>query len=121
MAVQILAVDDSAPIREMIVAVLAPRGYQVETARNGRDALEKLHSALEPWIVLLDVVMPGLDGPGVVSEMNLDEAIRAAGHQVILMSSPLRLAARDIPQTAGQLPKPFTRQQLVEAISRLAS
>ena len=116
MAVPILAVDDSAPIREMIVAVLAPRGYHVLTARDGGDALEQLRQATEPHIVLLDVVMPGLDGPAVVHAIDEDESLRAVGHLVILMSAPLRLAARDIPATAGQLPKPFTRQQLIEIV-----
>lgn len=119
MAVPVLAVDDSAPIREMIVTVLAPRGYRVVTARGGRDALETLRQQTEPHIVLLDVVMPDLDGPAVVREINEDELLRRAGHLVIMMSSPLRLAARDIPVTAGQLSKPFTRQQLIEAVEIL--
>jgi CheY-like chemotaxis protein len=119
MALPILAVDDSAPIREMIVSVLASRGYQVLTARDGHEALEKLRLLAEPHIILLDVVMPGLDGPTVIHEINCDDVLRSAGHRVILMSSQLRLAARDIPTTAGQLPKPFTRMQLVEVIAQL--
>ncbi len=118
MAAPILAVDDSASIREMIVSVLTPRGYHVITARDGLEALEKLRLLEEPHIILLDVVMPGLDGPTVVREIDGDEALRSAGHHVILMSSQLRLAARDIPSSAGQLPKPFTRQQLVEIVAR---
>jgi CheY-like chemotaxis protein len=118
MAAPILAVDDSAPIREMIVSVLAPRGYHVVTARDGREALDKLRLLAEPHIILLDVVMPGLDGPTVVREIDEDEALRNAGHRVILMSSQLRLAARDIPSSAGQLPKPFTRQQLIEIVAQ---
>lgn len=119
MAVPILAVDDSAPIREMIVAILTPRGYHVLTAKDGSDALTTLRMLREPHIILLDVVMPGIDGPAVVREINRDDALSAVGHAVILMSSPLRLAARDIPSTAGQLSKPFTRQQLIEAIEHL--
>ncbi len=118
MAAPILAVDDSAPIREMIVSVLTPRGYHVLTARDGLEALEKLRLLEEPHIILLDVVMPGLDGPTVVREIEGDEALRSAGHRVILMSSQLRLAARDIPASVGLLPKPFTRQQLVEIIAQ---
>ena len=117
MAAPILVVDDSASIREMIVSVLVPRGYQVLTARDGLEALEKLRLLEEPYIVLLDVVMPGLDGPTVVREIDADEALRNAGHRVILMSSQLRLTARDIPSSAGQLPKPFTRQQLVAIVA----
>lgn len=119
MSVPVLAVDDSAPIREMIVSVLEPRGYRVLTAQDGRDALEKLCQATEPHIILLDVIMPDMDGPAVVREINKDESLRAAGHLVILMSSPLQLAARDMPVTAGQLPKPFTRHQLIEAVELL--
>ena len=121
MAIPVLAVDDSAPIREMIVSVLEPRGYRVLTAHDGCDAIEKLRQASEPHIVLLDVIMPGMDGPGVVREINRDESLRAVGHLVILMSSPLQLAARDTPVTAGQLPKPFTRHQLIEAIEFLSA
>jgi len=119
MAAPILAVDDSAPIREMIVSVLAPRGYHVLTARDVLEALEKLRLVEEPHIILLDVVMPGLDGPTVVREIDSDEALRSAGHHVIMMSSQLRLAARDIPASVGQLPKPFTLQQLVEIVAQI--
>ncbi len=112
----ILAVDDSAPIREMISTILTPRGYRVTTASDGREALQRLKAAAEPYVVLLDIVMPLLDGIGLCREIEQDEQLRRAGHKVILMSSTLRLSAPDIPPTAGQLVKPFTRQQLIEAI-----
>jgi CheY-like chemotaxis protein len=112
----ILAVDDSAPIREMISTVLTPRGYRVSTASDGREALQRLKVAVEPYVVLLDIVMPLLDGVGLCHEIEQDEALRRAGHKIILMSSTMRLSAPDIPVTAGQLVKPFTRQQLIEAI-----
>lgn len=112
----ILAVDDSAPIREMIVSVLAPRGHKVVTAADGQEALDLLRSAVEPFTILLDVVMPGMDGLAVCAEVAGDDDIRAIGHKIILMSSSARLSAPSMPVTAGQLPKPFTRQQLVEAI-----
>ncbi|MEO7000303.1 MAG: response regulator [Ktedonobacterales bacterium] len=112
----ILAVDDSAPIREMIVSVLSPRGYRVTTASDGREALQRLRAAIEPHVVLLDIVMPLLDGLGLCEEIAKDEQLRTAGHKVILMSSTVRLTSPDIPVTTGQLNKPFTRQQLVTAV-----
>ena len=112
----VLAVDDSAPIREMIAAVLAPRGYRVTTAANGREALQRLRDASEPYVVLLDIVMPLLDGIGVCEQIEHDPELRDAGHRIILMSSTVRLSALGIPATAGQLVKPFTRQQLVGAL-----
>jgi CheY-like chemotaxis protein len=115
----ILAVDDSAPIREMIVSVLAPRGYRVTTAANGREALHRLRAAVEPHIVLLDIVMPLLDGLGLCQQIEQDEQLRGAGHKIILMSSTVRLSAPDIPPTAGQLVKPFTRQQLIATVEAM--
>lgn len=115
----ILAVDDSAPIREMIVTVLSPRGHRVATAANGREALLRLSMTVEPHIVLLDVVMPILDGVGVCQEIEQDERLRAAGHRIILMSTSPRLASPDIPAAAGQLIKPFSRQQLIAAVNAI--
>jgi len=112
----ILAVDDSAPIREMIATILTPRGYRVTTASDGREALQRLKLAAEPYVVLLDIVMPLLDGIGLCQEIEQEDDLRQAGHKIILMSSTVRLAAPDIPPTAGQLVKPFTRQQLIEAL-----
>ncbi|MGO8946579.1 MAG: response regulator [Ktedonobacterales bacterium] len=112
----VLAVDDSAPIREMIVSVLKPHGHHVMMAANGQEALLRLRNAAEPYVVLLDIVMPVLDGISVVHEIESDSELRNAGHKVILMSSTVRLSAPDIPLTAGELVKPFSRQQLLDAI-----
>jgi CheY-like chemotaxis protein len=113
----VLAVDDSAPIREMIVSVLKPHGHHVITAANGQEALQRLHAVHEPHIVLLDIVMPVLDGIAVVHEIEQTPALRDVGHKIILMSSTVRLSGLDIPTTAGQLVKPFSRQQLLDAIA----
>ena len=113
----ILAVDDSAPIREMIVSVLKPHGHHVITASNGQEALLRLHSFQEPCVVLLDIVMPVLDGIAVCHEIEQDSDLRSVGHKIILMSSTVRLSALDIPITSGQLVKPFSRQQLLDAIA----
>jgi two-component system OmpR family response regulator len=112
----ILAVDDSAPIREMITSVLRARGYQVTPAADGREALQRLRAATEPYIVLLDIVMPLMDGIAVVSECERDPALKAVGHRFVLMSSTMRMSQPDVPVTVGQLAKPFTRQQLIEMV-----
>lgn len=115
----ILAVDDSAPIREMIISVLSSKGYQVTPAADGHQALQRLRSAAEPYIVLLDIVMPLMDGIAVVNAVAADDALRGMGHRFVLMSSSVRMSQPDVPATAGQLAKPFTRQQLIEMIETL--
>ncbi len=113
----ILAVDDSASIREMIATVLTSHGYRVVTASDGKEALIRLRAASEPYIVLLDVVMPLLDGMAVIREIESDPQLRAARHQIILMSSTVRMSQPDIPQSVRQLAKPFTRQKLLEFVA----
>ena len=61
MSQRLLLVDDEEHLRTMLAAALAHSGYEVETAANGRDALELSRSAV-PDLILLDVMMPDLDG-----------------------------------------------------------
>jgi CheY-like chemotaxis protein len=113
----VLAVDDSPSIREMIATVLAAHGYRVVTAANGKEALSRLRAAAERYIVLLDVVMPMLDGLAVAREVESDSQLQSMRHQLILMSSTVRMSQPDIPPTIGQLAKPFTRQRLLEVVA----
>lgn len=116
-----LAVDDSASIREMIVSVLASKGYRVVAAADGREALQRLRAAHEPWIVLLDIVMPLMDGIAVLREFERDETMKMLGHRFILMSSIVRMSQPDVPATYAQLAKPFFPQQLSEKVDEIAS
>jgi DNA-binding response OmpR family regulator len=60
-SVKILVVDDEGIIRELMTYVLKKKGFITETARDGKEALDKI--ALDrPDIVILDIVMPGMDG-----------------------------------------------------------
>jgi len=72
MAKRILAVDDESDIRMIIEAVLTSKGYEVETAVDGEDALMKLNQG-KFNLVILDIMMPKLDGYGTL------KAIRERG------------------------------------------
>ena len=61
MSVHILVVDDESEIREMLYRHFRYQGYEVETAADGNEALEKLSSA-KIDIVISDIMMPGMDG-----------------------------------------------------------
>ena len=58
----VLLVDDDPDIRESICMVLEAEGYSVETAANGAEALEKLRDLPLPSLVLLDLMMPVMNG-----------------------------------------------------------
>ncbi len=57
----VLVVDDQAPNRKLLADLLGIRGYAVDTAASGEEALEKV-SAIHPDLVLLDIMMPGMNG-----------------------------------------------------------
>jgi len=58
----ILLVEDEASVREVIEAVLQDEGYRVVCTENGAEALEILRSGLRPCIIILDLMMPVMDG-----------------------------------------------------------
>jgi CheY-like chemotaxis protein len=110
----ILIVDDDPAIRKMLAEVLTLDGYPYETATNGQEALEALDKS-GPRVILLDLLMPVLDGRGVMNELRASPEVRAR-HRVVLVSANDRLeAARDL-EPDSMLAKPFTADQLLNVI-----
>ncbi|HEX5546130.1 MAG TPA: response regulator [Ktedonobacterales bacterium] len=110
----VLIVDDDPAIRKMLVEVLSLEGYPTETAVNGREALDLLPRGGER-VVLLDLLMPVLDGRGMMAELQANPVERGR-HKVILVSAISNLeGARDL-DPDGVLPKPFTVEQLLNVL-----
>ena len=114
----ILIVDDDPSIRKMLVEVLTLEGYPTETATNGQEALDSLARS-GPRIILLDYVMPVLDGRGVVTQLESDPAARAK-HKIILVSAFTNLETVRNLEVDGSLPKPFTVVQLLSVLEPLS-
>ena len=108
----ILVVDDEPALRELLVDVLTDEGYTVLAAPDGRRALD-LVPAERPDLLLLDIMMPGLSGNGVVGRLRaLPES-----PPVVLMSAGVVPDGRLAPPVAVFLPKPFKLDQLFAAIA----
>jgi two-component system OmpR family response regulator len=111
---RLLVVDDDADIVELLAASLRFSGFEVTTARNGRDALA-LASSARPDLIVLDVMMPGLDGLAVVRRL------RESGNRVPVVLLTARDATED--RVAGltvggddYITKPFSLEEVVARI-----
>jgi two-component system response regulator MprA len=115
--VTILVVDDDAGLRRALRRVLASQGFEVEVAVGGEDALSQLRSRSFD-LVVLDVMMPGVDG------IEVCEQLRAEGDGLPVLMLTARDAVRD--RVAGlesgaddYLVKPFANEELVARVRAL--
>ncbi len=115
----VLVVDDDPSIRKLLVEVLQLEGYPTETASNGREAMDMLARS-GPRVVLLDLLMPVLDGRGVVRELSAMPEQRAQ-HKIILLSAYVNLEAHADIEADGKLAKPFTVPQLLNVCTSIAA
>jgi adenylate cyclase len=115
---KILVVDDVSENVRLLEAVLAPRGYEVVTAHDGAAALELVQSE-QPDLVLLDVMMPGIDGYAVCSELRANE--NTAVLPVIMVTSSIgQEKTRAIEAGADDfIPKPFNHDELLTRVRSL--
>ncbi|MDQ2987360.1 MAG: response regulator [Armatimonadota bacterium] len=103
----LLVVDDEEGNRDMLSRLLEKQGYTVATAENGRQALEMLGAGTYD-LVLLDIMMPELDGYDVLGRLKADEQLRHIPVIMVSALSELESVARCIEAGAEDyLPKPF--------------
>src|SRR5690348_14007358 len=115
----VLVVDDDRTIRELLRYALELEGYAVTAVADGLEALDALRALAEPCVVLLDYMMPRLDGLEVCRQ--LVESPWAAGHRVVLMSAAL-LPGDPCPAPAcALLRKPFEVDAVYQLVADLCA
>ena len=114
----ILVVEDDDEIRETLVCVLEQRGFNVGEARNGREALDRLHDGGDaPRLILLDLMMPVMDG-WQFRQAQLEDP-QLARIPVVVLSAMTNLRTRGADLHAAEcLAKPVDLSHLLEAVSR---
>jgi DNA-binding response OmpR family regulator len=116
---KILVVDDDANIRELILVNLAAAGYDVKTARNGKEALEKITTFL-PALIILDIMMPEIDGWEVCKFVRDDPGLE---HIKIIMLTAKgterdKLIGKGIFKADDYLTKPFDIDELMKTVKQ---
>lgn len=115
----VLVVDDEPTIAETLSLVLESDGYQPVVAHDGQRALELLPEA-SPSVILLDVMMPVLDGREFLRRLRADR--RWSDVPVIVMTAAPALAASEaLPRHEGFFAKPFELDRLLAEVHRLSA
>ena len=108
----VLIVDDDADIRGAVLETLEDEGYLVLSARNGKEALELLRSLpVQPGLILLDMMMPVMDGLGFRAEQLNDPSIAEIPVVVMTADSHVAMKAATL-QAAAFLKKPVELEEL---------
>jgi CheY-like chemotaxis protein len=119
MKIRVLIVDDEFTLAETVAEMLAERGYDADVAINGKLGLDRLRTD-GAHLVMMDVMMPIMDGPTLLREMRRDPALRDI--PVVMMTAvPEALPADEPPLHQGTLVKPFSPDSLFRLVDRLAN
>jgi two-component system response regulator MprA len=116
--VKILVVDDERAVRESLRRALELEGYEIELAEDGRQALERLAREDQPDAVILDVLMPGVDG------LEVCRTLRSQGSRlpVLMLTARTQVEDRVEGLDAGAddyLTKPFALEELLARVRAL--
>jgi two-component system, OmpR family, response regulator VicR len=117
---RVVYIEDDQEMIDLVVLILSRRGYQVKGARGGRAGLDMIFQD-PPDLVLLDLMMPGMDGWEVFQQLKANEKTRAIPVIVITAKAQAidRVLGLHIARVDDYLSKPFRPQELVDSIERV--
>ena len=114
----VLVVDDDDLVRKVVTAVLEADDYKVIEAASGAEALEQMKKH-KPGLVILDVMMPGIDGVTVLQQMDHGTDVK-----VLMLTARDDTETEDASRSAGAhdfLGKPFSSLELLDHVKKLVT
>jgi CheY-like chemotaxis protein len=115
----VMVVDDDVDIRESIEVILSRYGYRVTTVGDGAEAAERLRAGERPALILLDLMMPGMNGEQFRAWQRGEQSI--ADIPVVVLSGAGRVDDYGRRLGVEVLPKPIELSQLVEVVKRFCA
>ena len=119
---RILAIDDDAIVRRLLVRLLTNQGYEVRTAADGETGLTALEEEASPAAVICDLCLPGISGIDVVRRIREQERWKRI--PVLMLTGEGADETRGAALESGAdlfLTKPFSSYEILEAIQQLLS
>jgi len=132
MMAKILVIDDEEAVRFTVKEVLVRAGYDVDTASDGKEGIEKLKDSGAD-LVITDVIMPGIDGVAVLNHVraefqNVPVVVISGGGSIAPMEyepsaikTKAYLASAEVAGADATLTKPFDRKSLLDTVAELLS
>ena len=115
----IMVIDDDADIRELMKMFLEADGYDVSLAKDGLDAIEQLQAGARPALILLDLMLPRMDGEQFLKRMR---AGRFGKIPVVVISGHNAAQQKAVEiQAVSCLEKPVELDELLKTVRQFAS
>ena len=115
MGKKVLVIDDEPEMLDLVKYTLEKGGFEVSTCDNGRHAWDEI-VRVKPDLLVLDVMLPGIDGYSLQLKISQDPATRELPIVVLTALEPSKTLFQKFPQVVGFMPKPFKTEELLETV-----
>ncbi len=117
---RVIYIEDEQEMIDLVRLILSRKGYEVKGANGGREGLEMVGEEL-PDLVLLDLMMPDMDGWDVSQQLKADESTR--GIPVIVITAKAqsidKVLGLHIAKVEDYISKPFSPQELIDSVEKV--
>jgi CheY-like chemotaxis protein len=121
LAHRVLVVDDDTEIRETMVEILNDEGYEAVGAADGYQALEQLRDPEDRWcLVLLDLMMPNMDGRTFRAEQLRDPALAPIPVVIVSAMNDVAAAAEEL-KVSAHMTKPIPLSELIQVVRQFCA
>jgi len=117
---RVVYIEDDPEMIDLVMLILTRRGYEVKGANGGRSGLDLIMQD-PPDLVLLDLMMPGLDGWEVYQQLKANEKTRQVPVIIITAKAQAidRVLGLHIARVDDYIAKPFRPQELIDSVERV--